>query len=115
MSAGDSLNPEQFRHEYSIRQVGKDHFVHDVTAHVHDGPVGVISWDHHTGEVGHVAVLPEFRRQGVASGMWAAARAYSDLSPSITEPKHSPIRSHEGDAWVKSVSPKRSIPEAERP
>lgn len=120
-----AVSPVQFQSFPKIRQQGNDarheYFrrgdTHEVWAYRGGEKVGQLSWHHNpgnfneAGEIDHVGVHEDHQRTGVASGMWAAARAYSDLSAgSIPAPKHSLIRTDDGDKWAQSVSPRRSVP-----
>lgn len=110
MSAGDALSAGQFRFTY--KQVGEHG--HRVFAHKTSGEgdpgrqVGQMGW-RPNGEISSIDVDPDQRRKGVASGMYAAGRAYADLH-GVSEPRHSDDRSPEGDAWAKSVSPANKVP-----
>jgi GNAT superfamily N-acetyltransferase len=113
MSAGDSLHPVQF-HLITKNQVngGPEHAIHATQA---GQVVGQMRWTgaysdlHEPGEIRGIRVDPEHQRKGVASGMYAAGRAFADLH-GIEEPQHSSNRTKAGDAWAHSVTPKEMLP-----
>lgn len=60
------------------------------------------------GKVSGVETHPEFRRQGLATKLWNYAKERSDMG--IPEPKHSTMRTKEGEEWAKKIGgdlPKR--------
>lgn len=117
MSAGENLNPGQFRFrgedgtQYDFSHVNKwDANEHAVTATREGEQVGEMGYKRSGGSVGFIHVQEEHRRTGVGRGMWAVARAMHDLL-GTAEPEHSHTRSDTGDAWAKSVGgylPQRS-------
>lgn len=120
MSAGDSLGPQFVEHRYTPKGEGENPMAHQIDAYKGDEHVGFMQWydlrngkyqgDRH-GQVAQIGVYPPHQRQGIASGMWAAARAYADLHEDIPEPKHSTNRTFAGQQWAKKVSPPHAIPE----
>lgn len=74
-------------------------------------PIGWLSWDveDEGGVVGFVYVLPWWRRRGLARLLWQQADqiAHREGWPS---PRHSPVRSLEGDAWAIGIG--GHLPEA---
>jgi hypothetical protein len=82
-------NPEASSYYHQIRHVGSRK-----TA---------LSWHKDTGTVFSIATAPELQRQGLATKMWRGAHAISSSKPDVVAPRHSRIRSNEGDAWARSV------------
>ncbi len=74
-----------------------------------DEPVGFLTWanrDYEEGaKRGHIMdvhVVPEYRRKGIASGMFAEAIKHSKIN-GLPTPVHAETRTESGDAWSKSV------------
>lgn len=65
--------------------------------------IGYMRWHKKTGQVQDIQVDKEHRRKGVATGMWNYAKSLSSSDKSISTPKHSPVRTSEGDSWANSV------------
>lgn len=68
-----------------------------------------MQWSDNTGELQHIMVNHDARRQGIATALWNRAQQLSG-ERGITAPTHSSKRTKEGDAWAKSVGgelPKR--------
>ena len=65
--------------------------------------IGRLRWWTVGGAVSDVAVSPNFRRRGVATGMWNEAYRLNAQDPDIVSPSHSSSRTDEGDAWARSV------------
>lgn len=118
MSAGENLSSDQFHFRLHSSNTQGGYTTRSVTAHEQgeDQEIGHLAWTDYPsgptihGEIQAVWTHPAHRRKGVATGMWAAARAYADLHD-IVAPRHSEERTYAGDVWAHSVSPKRSIPE----
>lgn len=117
MSAGDALSPGQFHHVYEgseFSNAGGGTF-HQVSAFHGEKQIGRMAWvtvpndPQYSNEIRNIQVEPGYRRQGVASGMYAAGRAFADIHQ-IDPPRHSRDRTDQGDAWAKKVSPKKSVP-----
>jgi ribosomal protein S18 acetylase RimI-like enzyme len=72
-------------------------------------PVGGLVWDDIDGEVLAVAVHPGYRRQGIATALWAEANRLADgpadliNGEQIPVPVHSDDRTVDSDAWVASL------------
>ena len=78
---------------------------HIVEASKDGNPIGKLVWSAKTREIRNIEVSDQYRRQGVATGMWNYAQSLD--SP---KPRHSSDRTDAGDAWARSVSsrlPKR--------
>jgi predicted GNAT family acetyltransferase len=65
---------------------------------------GHLSWDAHTGRISQVFVPESMRRQGIATQLWNKAHEEADKR-GIVPPKHSDVRTIEGDKWAQKVSP----------
>ena len=113
MSASEALSPIQFSFSPAesrpndiaqangVRGGGQDpdHVVHAWAPG--DQHVGTLRWNAIDGDVEHVGVDPDYRRQGVATGMWK----YAQGQQGVQSPRHAPAdeRSADGKAWAKSV------------
>lgn len=64
----------------------------------------------HDGEVKHIEVHPELRRQGLATKLYKFGHELHEDIPSIPAPVHSGSRTTEGHAWASSVSNEDSLP-----
>jgi hypothetical protein len=71
-----------------------------VLARRNGATVGHLTWHRHTRVVRYVWVAPEYRRRGIATGMWHTATSFS--SP-VSVPVHAPLLSEDGEAWVASL------------
>jgi GNAT superfamily N-acetyltransferase len=74
-------------------------------------------WHKGEGTIFSVQVAPHLQRQGVATAMWHHARALAAERPDIVPPKHSQIRSGQGDAWARAVGgelPERDLEKSYR-
>jgi len=99
MSA-DNLSKIQFKHHYyNGVHVGE----HTLDAGK-DGSYGHLSWDADTGKVNEVVVPEEHQRKGIATAMWNHAHKLAE-EKGIKAPVHSEVRTPEGDAWAKKVTP----------
>jgi hypothetical protein len=65
--------------------------------------VGYLKWDHRDGEIESVDVEEDYWRQGIASEMYHIAMGLSTSPAGIIAPKHSKIRTSDGDEWADSV------------
>jgi hypothetical protein len=63
--------------------------------------VGNMRWS--AKQVRNVMVNESHQRQGIASGMWNEGHRLASENARIPKPKHSPDRTHAGDAWARSV------------
>ena len=92
----------QFKVKYDTYDTGESYKTHRVTAKAPAGNIaGTMTWNHR--EVQSVDVVPDFRRQGVATAMWQEGHRMAGEVKSIPTPKHSSQRTNAGDAWAKSV------------
>jgi hypothetical protein len=64
-------------------------------------PVAVLWWAG-SGTVRRVLVSARFRRNGIATELWRRAHKLANLGV-VSRPRHSVIRSFEGDAWARAV------------
>jgi GNAT superfamily N-acetyltransferase len=55
--------------------------------------------DNNAGLIGFLHVGEQWRRQGIANALLAAANAYAEHHD-LARPRHSPVRSPEGAAWA---------------
>lgn len=66
--------------------------------------VGYMRWSKTDGQVQDIAVPKRFQRQGIATSLWTHAKSLAENSDgSVISPKHSPVRTPEGAAWVQKV------------
>ena len=99
-----NLNPDQFsfvKAEPKSMGGSKNHVLQALGA---DGsPLGGIEWRHSTGEVHNITVSPEARRQGLATSLWTRANEIAEETRGVKQPRHSPQRTNDGDAWARSL------------
>lgn len=62
------------------------------------------------GEIKHIEVHPDLRRQGLATKLYKFGHEIHEDIPSIPAPEHSEQRTSDGHAWAKSVSGESSLP-----
>lgn len=87
------------------------HDTHQIVAYPKDvdptkkpeSDVGVMNWFKTGGQVSELFVGRDFRRRGVATGMWNEAQRIAQQDPSVPAPRHNPMRSRAGDKWARSV------------
>jgi ribosomal protein S18 acetylase RimI-like enzyme len=60
--------------------------------------VGYMRWDKENGRIDDVAVDPEHRRKGIATGLWNHAHTLG-----VINPVHSGVRSEAANAWIESL------------
>lgn len=89
------LNDIQFTHE----KYGSEHNV--IARDTEGGFVGNMRWSPQ--QVRNVMVNESHQRQGVATAMWNEGHRLASENARIPQPKHSPDRTNEGDAWARSV------------
>lgn len=65
--------------------------------------VGRLKWDSISGEIAWISVNDNHQRKGIASEMYHIAVALSKLPTGIILPRHSSVKTEEGDAWVNSL------------
>ena len=99
MPAHEKLNGVQF--VYSLGETGGRRGLHNIKAVVGDQNVGSMSWGPRM--IRGISVIPEYRRQGIASRMWEEGHRVASENARIPKPAHSNDRTNEGDAWARSV------------
>lgn len=76
-------------------------FVHTIQAFKGAEFVGHMVW---TGIlIRDIDVVESYRRRGVATALWNEAQRLAAGDPEIPEPRHSPARTDDGDAWAMAV------------
>lgn len=91
MSASDHLQPLQFK--YDSPGPG----AHQLGAYQGEQKVGHMLWDRKSGSILELRTHPDYRRQGVATGMFNHAQSFDPPA------KHHSSRTPEGDAFAKST------------
>jgi GNAT superfamily N-acetyltransferase len=79
-----------------------DHFVSAKEPGEGQG-VGYLHWSNQGGKINDIYVDPDWRRKGIATGMFDFARVMAESSPHIPRPRHSGARTEAGDAWSKTT------------
>lgn len=97
LSEGESTTFGAYRLVYTTEDQGESRPRHVVTAYDGSTIAGRLEWYGKTGEVREIDVRPEHRRRGLATAMWEFAR------DAPKTPKHSPQRTDDGDAWVRTT------------
>lgn len=100
MAAKDNLNNYQFRYLSDEALGERFHTVLAFVNHPEKNEInyGRLEWDASTGKILNVHVKPEYRRRGIATGMYNYAQGLD-----VIKPAHSSWRTDAGDAWAKSV------------
>lgn len=88
---------------------------HSVSATVpgSSGQAGDIKWDQDTGEIFMVHVAGRYQRQGLATELLSQARQFATDTRGVRQPRHSKMRTNDGDSWAQSLDerlPKRAEP-----
>ena len=68
-----------------------------------DNFLGAMRWDRNSGHMYDISVDKPYRRQGIATAMWNHAQQLAASNQDISTPKHSPVRTADGQAWSESV------------
>ena len=105
MSAQDNLSGSQFG-DVSF-EYNSENGLHGVDA-IHrpsQKNLGFIEWHPKSGEIQHLRVNPENRRQGLATQLWHESHRIAN-ERGIVVPQHSSERTPLGDAWAKSLGDK---------
>jgi GNAT superfamily N-acetyltransferase len=90
---------------YTYSDMGDLHYIE---ARSGDKKIGTINWENDTGNITGLHVHPDFRRKGVATGLYNEAVRLSKGSDDIPTPRITSDRSDEGEAWAQSL--KQRIP-----
>jgi hypothetical protein len=106
--------PDGSQWKYLYEAPNKHHYEHKIIAvdPTNQAEVGRLSWINEGGTIADIGVRPDYRRRGVATGMWNEAYRLNDVDPDIVSPTHSSNRTDEGDAWARSVGgelPERDV------
>jgi hypothetical protein len=112
-----ALNPDQFKFIYQQQDNthGLEALQHSPVDNELDN-VGWMQWDDHSGEIQHIMVNHDRRREGIGTALWNRAQSLAS-ERNITAPVHSKSRTKEGDAWAKSFGqpiPRRVLTEYDR-
>lgn len=99
MAASDNISKQQFAFQYQLHEG-----IHNIEAFTPDKVhnLGWMQWRDDTGEVEHIMVNNDRRRQGIATAMWNRAHQLSQ-ERNVPAPQHSSRRTPSGDAWAKAV------------
>lgn len=106
MAAKDNINGIQFRFEKGNPRspVGKEQR-HKVIAEEGSDYVGELEWyPRGNRAITNLFVEGNYRRQGIATGMWHYAHEIAKTTRGVQPPRHSMDRTNDGDAWARSVS-----------
>lgn len=78
---------------------------HRVVAEDGTDYVGELEWySRGNNAISNLFVEGNYRRQGVATGMWNYAHEVAKTTRGVQPPKHSADRTNDGEAWARSVS-----------
>lgn len=94
--AKEHLGP-QFKYIFN-----ENHGEHEVMAYDDSGQVGRLLWDDSDGEISHLYVGENRRREGIATAMWDKAHEIAE-EQGVVAPEHSSRRTKAGDEWAHSV------------
>lgn len=106
MAAKDNINGVQFRFEKGNARspIGKEQR-HRVVAEEGSDYVGELEWYPRGNRgISNLFVEANYRRQGIATGMWHYAHEIAKTTRGVQPPRHSADRTNDGEAWAKSVS-----------
>jgi GNAT superfamily N-acetyltransferase len=122
---GDNPKHKQLMAWRSTDELG----THDI--HYHHGSMGFGTAEHnfamhdsesqfvatmglgHDGEIKHIEVHPDLRRQGLATKLYKFGQEIHETIHTIPAPEHSVARTAAGNAWAKSASGEQSLPRLE--
>ena len=108
MAWGTQHGGQKYRVQYHHGSLGFGTAEHNYVMHTaddkYDGDkfVGTMGLKH-DGEISHIEIHPEARRQGLATKLYKFAKGINEDIPSIPAPKHSESRTESGDAWAHAV------------
>lgn len=81
---------------------GTGQWLHKTTAHIGGQQVGFLDWHPLTGRVHMVSTHEDFRRRGIATGMWQHSQITAGKL-GLTPPRHSDIQMPAGRAWAQGM------------
>jgi hypothetical protein len=116
MSARDALNGIQFQHTTDDEKNW-----HQLIARSGEGKyMGSMSWkgktdDSNTGAIGMINVHGSYRRQGVATAMWAQGQTLANRDETISRPVHSDVLLDAGRSWITGMTASRNRPGRDQP
>lgn len=97
----DELGTHTFHYHHGAMGFGTAR--HNYSMHDAEGNfVGTMGLDH-TGEIQHIEIHPDLRRQGLATKLYNFGHEIHEEIPTIPAPKHSDSRTASGDAWARAV------------
>jgi ribosomal protein S18 acetylase RimI-like enzyme len=99
LAAADHLGA-QFDYQGTV-DMGERHPWHVMVARAEGQEIGHMHWNNR--HIGSLEVEPEYRRQGVATGMWQEAQRLAETNKNVPAPQHSSDRTNMGTAWAKAV------------
>jgi GNAT superfamily N-acetyltransferase len=112
----EALSPDQFKF-VRASSTNPEASTNYHRLHHPEGKKTSLIWHKETGEIFGVQVDPHLQRQGVATAMWNRAHSMAAENPEIVPPRHSRIRSGQGDKWARSVGgelPERDLEKSYR-
>lgn len=107
MAAQDSINGIQFRFEKGNPRspIGKEQRHRVVAENEFSDYVGELEWyPRGNRAISNIFVEGNYRRGGIATGMWNYAHEIAKTTRGVQPPKHSADRTNDGEAWARSVS-----------
>lgn len=102
----------RFQFEHRNPTAPGDHLIAATVPHPETGkPVsaGYLTWDSNDGTVNMIHTEPEHRRRGLGNAMWLRAHEVAN-ERGIVPPKHSPVRTHDGQDWSRGVDQQTRVP-----
>lgn len=90
--------PLRFRYSQS-RRYGR----HEIMVHCGERYIGELVWYEPDGEILHVFVVQDRRRQGIATRMWEMAHRLARRRRGVCPPRHSGERTPAGEHWARAV------------
>jgi hypothetical protein len=102
MGASDNLRGDQFHTQFVGKlETGASRPTYGIEAYKGGDRVGFMHWN--SRGIHRIDVEPEHARQGIATQMWEQGHILAENNAKIPKPKHSAVRTTQGDAWAKSV------------
>jgi len=118
----NKIDPKSLQHDFTggpkelhTNNTGRNNYfaLYTKAPDIHDPErgmqnVGAMHWHPETGHLLYIEVHPYYRRKGIATAMWSAAKDFvtthgKDSPVPLQLPKHSDNRTPEGTAWAKST------------